>query len=51
MSSRELEKWVRTEVERSGLLKVIYFDFMGHQACIAVQAGKVRLIDNMRYDD
>jgi pantoate--beta-alanine ligase len=47
----KLRKLVTGETERSGLLKVIYFDFMGSQACIAVQAGGVRLIDNMRYDD
>jgi pantoate--beta-alanine ligase len=51
LSRQELARWVSTEVERSGLLKVIYFDFMGSQACIAVQAGDVRLIDNMRYDN
>jgi pantoate--beta-alanine ligase len=50
-STREMERYVRAEVERSGLLKVIYFDRMGPQACIAVQAGGVRLIDNMRYDN
>ncbi len=60
---RELEKWVTAEVERSGLLKVIYFKIVDadtladiedwntprRQGCIAVQAGGVRLIDNMRY--
>jgi pantoate--beta-alanine ligase len=50
MSRRELERFVTEEVERSGLLKVIYFDFMGRQACIAVQAGSVRLIDNIRFE-
>ena len=40
---------VIAQVERSGLLKVIYFDTMGPRACIAVQAGNVRLIDNMCY--
>jgi pantoate--beta-alanine ligase len=39
------------QVERSGLLKVIYLDFFGPRACIAVQAGNVRLIDNVRYDN
>ncbi len=51
LSLRELEQYVRAEVERSGVLKMIYFDRMGSQACIAVQAGGVRLIDNMRYDN
>ncbi len=51
LSPRELERYVRAEVERSGVLKMIYFDRMGPQACIAVQAGNVRLIDNMRYDN
>jgi pantoate--beta-alanine ligase len=50
LSWREVERYVRAEVERSGLLKTIYFEKMGPQACIAVQAGSVRLIDNMRYD-
>ena len=49
MPPQELERYVVSEVERSGLLKVIYFDLLGRQACIAVQAGSVRLIDNMRY--
>jgi pantoate--beta-alanine ligase len=44
----ELHDMVVAEVERSGLLRVIYFDRMGTQACIAVQAGNVRLIDNLR---
>ncbi len=51
LSRRELEQYVTAEAERSGLLKVIYFDMMGPQACIAVQAGSVRLIDNMKYDN
>lgn len=51
LSPRELERYVTAETERSGLLKVIYFDRMGPQACIAVQAGNVRLIDNVRYDN
>jgi pantoate--beta-alanine ligase len=50
LSARELERFVRAEVERSGLLKVIYFDMMGSRACIAVQAGNVRLIDNILFD-
>ncbi|MDR1670999.1 MAG: pantoate--beta-alanine ligase [Alistipes sp.] len=38
------------QVERGGLLKVIYLDFFGPRACIAVQAGGVRLIDNVLFD-
>lgn len=49
LSPRELRRYVTAETERSGLLKVIYFDMMGSRACIAVQAGNVRLIDNMDY--
>lgn len=63
MPPRELERWVAAEVERGGLLKVIYFkivdaatladienwDMPRRQGCIAVQAGNVRLIDNIRY--
>jgi pantoate--beta-alanine ligase len=64
MSPRELEKWVTKEVEKSGFLKVIYCKIvdadtladaenwdtpLSKQACIAVQAGNVRLIDNYRY--
>ncbi len=49
LSPRELREYVTAETERSGLLKVIYFDRMGPQACIAVQAGNVRLIDNICY--
>jgi pantoate--beta-alanine ligase len=51
MTREELERFVVGEVERSGLLKVIYFDFMGSQACIAVQAGRVRLIDNILFEN
>ncbi|MDR2912404.1 MAG: pantoate--beta-alanine ligase [Alistipes sp.] len=51
LSRRELTEYVTSETERGGLLRVIYFDFMGPQACVAVQAGAVRLIDNMRYDN
>ncbi len=60
---RELEKWVTAEAERNGSLKVIYFrivdaatladienwDTPRRQGCIAVQAGNVRLIDNLSY--
>ena len=58
-----LTEWVTEEVERSGLLKVIYFqavdaltmqevssweDSPRIQGCIAVQAGQIRLIDNVK---
>lgn len=63
LTPAELTAWVTTEVERSPLLKVIYFqivdartmqeitaweDSVRIQGCIAVQAGPVRLIDNIR---
>lgn len=59
----ELKAWVTTEVERNPLLKVIYFQAVDArtmrevaawsdsdriQGCIAVQAGSIRLIDNIR---
>jgi pantoate--beta-alanine ligase len=61
MTPRQLEKWVTREVERGGLLKVIYCKIVNadtlveaddwntpptKQICIAVQAGNIRLIDN-----
>jgi pantoate--beta-alanine ligase len=64
MSPRQLEEWITGEVERNGLLRVIYCKIVdadtlaeaenwdtppAKQACIAVQAGNVRLIDNYRY--
>lgn len=63
MSPAELQAWVAAEVEREELLKVIYFDSVDAatmqsvgtwdeservQGCIAVQAGEIRLIDNIR---
>ncbi len=63
MSPAELKEWVKAEVERSGLMEVIYFqavdaltmqevaawsDSERIQGCIAVQAGQIRLIDNIR---
>lgn len=63
MSPAELKAWVRNEVERNPLLKVIYYqsvdaatmqevgawdDSERIQGCIAVQAGPIRLIDNIR---
>ena len=63
MTPAELTAWVKAEVEREPLLKVIYFDSVDGatmqsvgawsdservQGCIAVQAGQIRLIDNIR---
>lgn len=63
LSPAELTTWITAEVERTPLLKVIYFkavdaltmqevsswDACDHiQGCIAVQAGPIRLIDNIR---
>lgn len=63
LSPAELKAWVTTQVERDGLLRVIYFqpvdartmqevtawgDAPRIQGCIAVQAGEIRLIDNIR---
>lgn len=63
LSPAELNAWITTEVERNPLLKVIYFqavdaltmqqvvswsDSNHIQGCIAVQAGNIRLIDNIR---
>lgn len=63
LTPAELERWVVAEVERNELLKVIYYrsvdaltmqevaawsDAERIQGCIAVQAGDIRLIDNIR---
>lgn len=63
MSPAELTAWVTAEVEKNKLLKVIYFaavdaltmqsveawsDSERVQGCIAVQAGEIRLIDNIK---
>ena len=63
LSPAALTEWVTEEIERSGLLKVIYFqavdaltmqevssweDSPRIQGCIAVQAGQIRLIDNVK---
>ncbi len=63
LSPEELKAWVKAEVERSGLLEVIYYQSVDAltmqevsswsesdriQGCIAVQAGEIRLIDNIR---
>ena len=63
LSPAELTAWVTAEVERNELLKVIYFAAVDArtmqsveswdaaervQGCIAVQAGAIRLIDNIK---
>lgn len=63
LSPAELTAWITAEVERTPLLKVIYFKAVDAvtmqevsswdacdriQGCIAVQAGPIRLIDNIR---
>ena len=63
MVPARLKEWVTAEVERNPLLKVIYYqsvdartmqevaawdDSPRIQGCIAVQAGDIRLIDNIR---
>ena len=63
MDPAALKAWVTAEVERNPLLKVIYYqsvdaltmqevasweDAPRIQGCIAVQAGEIRLIDNIR---
>ena len=63
LSPAELAAWVTAEVEKNELLKVIYFaavdaftmqtvenwsDSERVQGCIAVQAGEIRLIDNIK---
>ena len=63
MSPAELTAWVTEQVEANELLKVIYFQAVDAlsmqqvasweeservQGCIAVQAGEIRLIDNVK---
>ena len=63
MTPAELSAWVTAEVESNPLLKVIYFQAVDAlsmqqisawseservQGCIAVQAGEIRLIDNIK---
>jgi len=63
LSPAELKVWITAEVERNPLLKVIYYQSVDAdtleevasweksphvQGCIAVQAGDIRLIDNIR---
>ena len=63
LSPAELTSWVVEQVEADGLLKVIYFQAVDAlslqqveswdespriQGCIAVQAGEIRLIDNVK---
>ena len=63
LTPAELTQWVVEQVEADGLLKVIYFQAVDAtslqqvtswdespriQGCIAVQAGEIRLIDNIK---
>ena len=63
LTPAELKAWVVAEVEREPLLRVIYYQSVDArtmqevsawsdapvvQGCIAVQAGEIRLIDNIR---
>ena len=63
MTPQQLTEWVISEVENNPLLKVIYFQAVDAlslqqvenwsdsdriQGCIAVQAGQIRLIDNIK---
>lgn len=63
MTPAELKAWVAAEIDRTGLLKTIYYQSVDAltmqeveawsdtdriQGCIAVQAGEIRLIDNIR---
>ena len=63
LTPAELTRWVVEQVEADGLLKVIYFQAVDAlslqqveswdespriQGCIAVQAGEIRLIDNIK---
>ena len=63
LTPAELTAWVTAEVEQNPLLKVIYFQTVDAlsmqqvesweqsprvQGCIAVQAGEIRLIDNVK---
>lgn len=63
MTPAELKEWVVAEIERGGMMKVIYFQAVDAlslqevkawseseriQGCIAVQAGTIRLIDNVK---
>ena len=63
LTPKALTEWVTAEVEKNSLLKVIYFEAVNAltmqsveswqecervQGCIAVQAGEIRLIDNIK---
>ena len=63
LTPAQLTEWVVAEIERSGLLEVIYFQAVDAltmqevstwdespriQGCVAVQAGAIRLIDNVK---
>jgi len=65
MSVSELKKYIVDEINKNPLLCVEYFDIVndltlmpvsswsedcGKQGCIAVKAGKIRLIDNVKYN-
>jgi pantoate--beta-alanine ligase len=62
LSPEALKSWVKEEIEREGGMEVIYYqsvdaltlqevaawsDSSQIQGCIAVQAGQIRLIDNI----
>ena len=64
MTPQKVEQYVTERVESNPLLKVIYFKIVNavtlqevtqwsenceKQGCIAVQAGAIRLIDNIRF--
>lgn len=64
MTPAEVERFVREEIDSDPLLEVIYFKIVdaltlmpvagwdsevARQGCVAVQAGNVRLIDNIRF--
>lgn len=65
MSVEQLKNWVINELNKINLLKVDYFEIVdrvtlqpvtswndpvGTQGCIAVKVGRVRLIDNIKYN-
>ncbi|MFR9650856.1 MAG: pantoate--beta-alanine ligase [Rikenellaceae bacterium] len=64
MSVEQVQRWVVNRINQTGLLEVVYFEIVDAltmspivewgdadiaQGCIAVQAGSVRLIDNVRF--
>ncbi|MBI9066627.1 MAG: pantoate--beta-alanine ligase [Salinivirgaceae bacterium] len=65
LNVKELKSWVNQQINKTELLKLEYFEIVDHRtllpiesfdssknaiACIAVWAGKVRLIDNIIYN-